>query len=357
MNPRALYNSSIARLILHIAFWGLAYYILVNVFASSSDIQPTDHIYTALFILTLAIGTYVNLYLLIPLILNKGKFFLYLTVLVLCIAGSAYLNQLTFDHLVDLLLPGYYFISYFDITDLLKFFTAFIGITSLIKLSKGYFLLLEARNQLMKLEKEKSEAELNALRRQVNPHFLFNGLNSIYSLVLNHSEKAPETILKLSEILRYVIYETRKEEVDLKKELEYMHHYIDIQKLRAGKSSKIEVSVTGDPGNRKIAPLLFLPLIENSFKHGIKGDAGPTFVIMEWIITDGYISFVAENNKGQGEEPDQEKGHGIGLENLRQRLGLIYPGRHHLEITESENRFKVVLIIHNGDQTQVPDRG
>ena len=205
---------------------------------------------------------------------------------------------MTFEHIIDFFLPGYYFISYFDFIDLLKFFTAFIGITSLIKLSKGYFLLLEARNQLMKMQKEKSEAELNALRVQINPHFLFNGLNSIYSLALKQSGKAPETILKLSEILRYIIYETRKEKVDLKKELEYMQHYIDIQKLRSGPLAKIEVSISGNPDNRKIAPLFFLPLIENCFKHGIKGETGPVFVMMEWTIGEDYIMFVAENNKG-----------------------------------------------------------
>ena len=344
------YKSFPARLILHLAFWGLSYYILVHVFASSSEIQPTDHIYTAVFLLIIAIGVYINLYLLIPLFLNKRKYLLYGILLILCIAGSTYLNQLTFEHIIDFILPGYYFISYFVFIDLLKFFTAFIGITSLIKLSKGYFMLLEARNQLMKIQKEKSEAELNALRVQVNPHFLFNGLNSIYSLVLNHSGKAPETILKLSEILRYILYETRKEQVDLKTELGYMQNYIDIQKLRSGPLAKIEVSIAGNPDNRKIAPLLFLPLIENSFKHGIKGETGSVFVVMEWTIGKDFIRFVAENNKG-ADDAGLDRHQGIGLENLKQRLNLVYPGKHHFKITETEDRFKVELKIQTTDET------
>jgi sensor histidine kinase YesM len=351
MNFSILYKSLPARLIHHLAFWGLSYYILVHVFASSSEIQPADHIYTAVFLLTIAIGVYVNLYILIPLILNKGKYFLYGLLLVLCIVGSTWLNQLTFEHIIDFFLTGYYFISYFDFFDLLKFFAAFIGITSLIKLSKSYFLLMEARNQLMKMQKEKSEAELNALRVQVNPHFLFNGLNSIYSLVLKHSDKAPETILKLSGILRYILYETKKEEVDLKTELDHMQQYIDIQKLRSGSLAKIEVSITGDPDNRKIVPLLFLPLIENSFKHGIKGETGSSFVIMKWTIGKGFIGFVAENNKGQSEDVEMDQHHGIGLENLKQRLNMTYPGKHHFEITETEDRFRVELKIQTTDET------
>jgi sensor histidine kinase YesM len=350
MNFSIFYKSLPARLVHHLAFWGLSYYILVHVFASSSEIQPTDHIYTSVFLFTIAIGVYVNLYLLIPFFLNKGKYFYYGILLVLCVIGSTYLNQVTFEHIIDLFLPGYYFISYFDFIDLLKIFTAFIGITSLIKMSKGYFLLLETRSQLMKMQKEKSEAELNALRVQINPHFLFNGLNSIYSLALKHSDKAPETILKLSEILRYIIYETRKEKVDLKQELDYMQYYIDIQKLRSGALAKIEVGISGNPANRKIAPLLFLPLIENSFKHGIKAETGPTFVILEWTIGEDFIRFVAENNKGQAGDVELTQQHGIGLENLKLRLNMTYPGKHHFKITETEDRFKVELLIQTTDE-------
>ena len=351
MNFSLLFRSLLIRIIQHLAFWGLSFYILVHVFASSSEIQSTDYIYTSVFLLTIAIGVYLNLYLLIPLLLNKGKYFAYGVFLVLCIMGSTYLNLLTFEHFIDSLLPGYYFISYFNYTDLLKFFSAFIGITSLIKLAKGYFLLLETRNQLMKIQKEKTDAELQALRAQVNPHFLFNGLNSIYSLVLKRSDKAPETILKLSEILRYIIYETRKDKVDLKRELDYMQDYIDIQRLRSDPRAKIDIRISGDPGNRKIAPLLFLPLIENSFKHGIKGETGSTFVTLEWNIGKRFIRFVAENNKGQSEDAEMDKGPGIGLDNLKQRLEMTYPGKHHLEITETEDRFKAELEIQTTDET------
>ena len=349
---RLLLKPVLARIIQHVAFWSLAYYILVHVFASSSEIQSTDFIYTAVFLLTIAIVVYFNLVLLIPGFLNRGRYLSYGLLLFSGIIAGTFLNQFTFSHIIDFFLPGYYFISYFNFADLLKFMTAFVGITSLFKLSKGYFLLLEARGQLMQLQKERSEAELQALRAQINPHFLFNSLNSIYALVLKHAPQAPETILKLSDLLRYVLYETGRERVDLTTELDHMKEYVDLQRLRSGPQVKIEVIITGEAKNRKTAPLLFLPLIENSFKHGIKGETGPAFVTMEWTIKPGSIRFVVENNKGHTDELPGDR-HGIGLENLEKRLRMAYPGNHRFEISETENRFKAELLIMDEDETQM----
>ncbi|MDP1621212.1 MAG: histidine kinase [Bacteroidales bacterium] len=345
INFQVLNRSLPARVIQHFVFWILSYYILIHVFASSSEIQSTDQIYTMVFLFTIAIGVYVNLFLLIPVFLNKGRYISYGLLLASCVLASAYLNQLTFTLIIDLILPGYYFISYFSFIDILKIMVAFIGITSLIKLSKGYFLLLEARAQLLQMQKEKSEAELQALRAQVNPHFLFNSLNSIYAMVLKRSDKASETILKLSDILRYILYETSNEYVKLATELEHMQAYIGLQKIRSGPNAKIEVTINGEPHSRKIAPLLFLPLIENSFKHGVKGETGPSFIIMKWEIEDRLIRFVVENNKGQAEEAHDDRHNGIGIINLKKRLDMAYPGKHHFEISETEDRFKAELLI------------
>jgi len=345
MTVRSLYDSVPARVIQHLAFWGLSYYIMVHVFASSSEIQATDHIYSAIFLFTIAIGVYINLLLLIPVFLNRGRFISYGILLSLCIIAATGLNHLTFSHLIDYLLPGYYFISYFGFDDILKFVVVFVGITSLIKLSKGYFKLLESRNALMKDQKEKSEAELRALRAQVNPHFLFNSLNSIYAMVLKRSENAADMILRLSDILRYILYETRKDRVDLSTELDHMQNYISLQRIRSGPNATIEVRITGEPGKRIIAPLLFLPLIENSFKHGIKAETGPAFVRMEWTIDDSSIRFAVENNKGEAEKEPGHQDHGIGLENLKKRLDMSYPGKHRFEISETEDRFNAELVI------------
>ena len=345
-----------ARIALHLAFWGVSYYLLVHVFASSSAIQVADHIYTVLFIGTMAIGVYLNLYLYIPYLLNKRHYLFYGIVLAASVLGSAWFNQLFFGTLVDYLLPGYYFISYYNFADVLKFMTAFTGITTLFKLSKAYFRLQEARNHLIRLQKEKTEAELQAMRSQINPHFLFNSLNSIYSLVLKRSDLAPGAVLKLSELLRYILYETRRDKVPVETELRHMEEYVELQRLRCGPNATITVVVKGDPGNREIVPLLFLPMIENSFKHGIKGETGPVFVNFSWIIGDDSIGFTAENNNGSAEEDELEPRQGIGIVNLRKRLELHYPDKHKLEISEPGNRFIVNLTINTCDETEMPGR-
>ena len=169
--------------------------------------------------------------------------------------------------------------------------------------------------------------------------------------MLKQSEKAPETILKLSGLLRYILYETRRERVELTTELDHMREYVDLQRIRSGPQAEIEFTVNGNPGNRTLAPLLFLPLIENSFKHGIKGETGAVFVRMECTIDEGSIRFVTENNKGLADEIPGENRRGIGLEILTRRMGMVYPGKHRFEISGTETRFKTELVIYTQDET------
>lgn len=324
------------------AFWTGAYYVLLKIFAAPAGILKIDFIYTAVFLITLLPGIYLNLMLLIPRFLSRKKYFIYCGWLIALILATTLLNIFTFDKLVDYILPGYYFISYYDFGDLLKFVLVLIGITSLLKLSKGWFLLMEARNQLTRLEKENAETRLIALKNQVNPHFLFNSLAGIYSLVLNKAPNAPDVILKLSGFLRYVLYEASADEVPLQKELDSLKDYIDLQILRAGKEASIEFSFPENCREARIAPLLFLPLAENCFKHGIKGASGPVYAKISFHMKDGCICAVFENSRGQAAE--EEKG-GIGLQNLRSRLELIYPGNFRFEIFDQKDSFRVELDV------------
>ena len=130
---------------------------------------------------------------------------------------------------------------------------------------------------MQQLEKENLTLELNSLKMQINPHFLFNSLNSLYSLARKKSDKAPDAILRLSNLMRYMIYEV-SEDVPLSKEVDSINDYLDLQRLRINDDVVIEFQTTGALEDRMIAPLLFFPLIENSFKHGLKGEAGENFV-------------------------------------------------------------------------------
>ena len=333
------------RWVQHLSFWGVAYYLLLHLFASSSTLMPIDYIYTGVFLLTLAICVNINLFFLIPVFLARQRYFIYGLLLTFSIALFAWLNLLTFSRFIDYLLPGYYFISYYNYGDLLKFFVAFTFITTLLKLSKGWFLLLDAKNKLIELEKEHVQSALETLKGQINPHFLFNSLNTLYSLVLKKSEIAPEMILRLSGFLRYLLYETSAGQVDLAKEISYIQDYVELQKLRSGDLATISFKVEGEPEGKQIAPLLFLPLVENSFKHGIKGNTGETYVDILFSIGREEVEFTTKNNKGYVDEPMKNNDHGIGLANLRKRLEYLYPGHFTLETREEGNTFFVKLVV------------
>lgn len=194
---------------------------------------------------------------------------------------------------------------------------------------------------LQNLKFEKSKAELSMLKAQVNPHFFFNTLNNLYSLTVKNSDKAPEVILKLSDMMRYTIYEGKKDIVFLKDEIIYLNNYIDLHKIRYRKSVKIEFTHTIEYSDT-IAPLLFIILLENAFKHGVETLTENTFIIISLTSNAEYIHFTIENNFDPN-EISKEKG--IGLDNLKRRLELVYPNKHELSILEKDTMYKVDLKI------------
>lgn len=333
------------RTLQHILFWIASYVFLVNFFSTSNRVEKIDYIYTGLFHVSLVTAVYLNIWILIPRVLQKGKYLVYFLCLLALIYTGAQFNQLTFNHLVDLVLPGYYFISFYDIGDILKFVFVYVALTSLLKLSKGWFLLTRAEKQIMQINQKKVESELQALKSQINPHFLFNSLNNIYSLSMTESGKAPAAILKLSDLMRYMLYDSNEEKVSLKQEIAFLENYIELQRLRSDRNAKIDYSKEGSPGGLKIAPLLLLPLVENSFKHGIKGDPDGGYVRINMDIRESKLELSLENNKGKVDEVEELKNSGIGLANVKRRLELLYPKQSMLDIHDSGSDFIVKLKL------------
>ena len=198
------------------------------------------------------------------------------------------------------------------------------------------------REHRKSLENEKLNAELAFLRSQINPHFLFNSLNSIYSLAYQKSDKAPEAILKLSEIMRYMLDESNEETVWLHEEINYLHNYIDLQKMRFQEKTYVDFQVDIDKTEHRIMPLLLISFLENAFKHGASTDASQPIRI-RIKVNNGRLHFKVENAKNQLNK-DQAKG--IGLNNLQRRLQLGYPDRHTLHIVESENYYSSELFLY-----------
>ncbi|MCF8368329.1 MAG: sensor histidine kinase [Bacteroidales bacterium] len=326
-------------------FWALSAYILLHIFSLSSSFQKIDFIYTAIFLGTILIPVELNLLIFIPRLLNKKKYMAWIFTFVISLFLFSYFNQIIFSKFIDTLLPGYYFISYYSYGDLLKFFLVFMVVSTLIHLSKEWFELNEARHNLTRLEKEKVAAELKALSNQLNPHFLFNSLNVIYSMAINNKKEAPDAILQLSDILRYVIYDANASEVSLQDEIKLIRDFIALQRFRSIESAQINFEVDVENEQLNIAPMLFLPLIENSFKHGLKGDIQNTFVNIRLTFKKTKLIFTIENNKGWKDSSLSGRDSGVGLENIQNRLALIYPKKHTFEIKETENSFKVTLSV------------
>ena len=197
------------------------------------------------------------------------------------------------------------------------------------------------RNENLRLsvEKENIKSELQFLKAQLNPHFLFNSLNTIYALSVKKSPDTSEAIVDLSELMRYMIYEADKDLVPLNKELDYIKSYIQLQRLRLSDSENVSLKITGEDRGRAVPPLL----IENAFKYGTDYK-GKTYVKISLIITDASIYLNVKNKIGIFREPT--KNSGIGLENIRNQLELIYPGLHNLEVSNDGQDYEVSLTIY-----------
>lgn len=333
----------------HLAFWLFAFLVLAGFFAKEygSLFLKLNLIYTGLFSWSILVVVYLNLLLLIPRFLQKRKWISYLISLLIIIMLGIALNLLTFEYLSDYLFPNYYFISYYEIKDIFNFIIIFLAATTLLKLAKAWFELSEQQKKINRLEKEKLDAELNALKSQINPHFLFNSLNSMYSLSLDNDPKVPDLLLKLSSGMRYMLYETTENFVSLKKELEYLENYLDLQRLRVGSEVPIHLDIIGTLDTQHIAPLIFIPFVENAFKHGIKGDIQNVFIRMTLKIEKAMIIFDIENNKGLVDKtlPKVALHGGVGLENVKKRLELLYENQYTLSIQDTAKSYLVHLKI------------
>ena len=196
------------------------------------------------------------------------------------------------------------------------------------------------------IQSESLQAELNFLKAQVNPHFLFNTLNSLYALTLQKSSKSPQIVQKLKSIMKYMIHDSNEPTVTLKREIDYMESYIELEKIRQGEHARIEYNVNGDINEQQIAPLILLPFLENSFKHGLNQNARDPWVDLNIRASKTDLHFNIRNNKPSFPltiKNDSNKG--IGLVNVRRRLNLIYPNKHKLTVKDLENEYAVNLIL------------
>lgn len=336
----------------HILFWLLSVAFILFFFYYNEQIVHLNFVTLAKAIVTnlgFAVGVYGNLYILIPRLLKKKNYIFYIFWLIILLTFCSLLIQLLLIYPLRNLLHFRAQFNSFNSSLHSAFFFAtllYVAFTSFLKFIKDWITLQDLNLKIAKVEQQKLEAELNTLKGQLNPHFLFNSLNNIYSLALIKSDKVPELILKLSDLMRHIIYESRENYISLEKEIEFVNNFIALQKIRTPDNVEISYEIKGEIPSAKIAPLLFEPFIDNAFKHGLpsSGQSDHIRIIFSFQQTD-WIYFHIENNYEESYKWNK-KSSGIGIENVKQRLNYLYdPKDYQLDISKENHIFSVTLQL------------
>lgn len=339
------------RLLQHVIFW-FFYLLLLTIRiadgnnpgmqGSLSDILLKEGIRT----LSLFIAVYVNLRIHIPLFFNKNKFkkffiasFSTAFILATINISSIYILDIEGSHKLA--------IQYRMIWTIVHL-SMFMTMTSLLHFTKEWIKLKDNENNIKTLRNEKLAAELESLKGQLNPHFLFNTLNNLYSLSLVKSDDTPDMILRLSDLMSYIIYDSRVDFISLNKEIEFTENYIGLEKVRIQEHLDLNVEMNCSGDNRMIAPLLFMPFIENAFKYTSKDSDKSYINIKIEALENEPIRLSIENAKDTDIEENKDHEHsGLGIKNASKRLELIYPDKHRLSIIDKEGIFTVEMEIND----------
>jgi two-component system LytT family sensor kinase len=336
-------------LVVHLFFWLIILSILLWDTFSGNQAPSSYEVAVKLgyfAIINLSIF-YINYTLLIPILVEqKKKYGLYIVAIFLLIALMVVIKTILAS------LNGDFFLTYFsrnsgklEYYELTKYVVLaifvsgfFVVVSALLKFAIDWFGTERVQRDLLS---EKRDMELAFLKSQLNPHFLFNSLNNIYSLAYQKSDKTADAILKLSEIMRYMIYESNDSWVSLSKEIAYVQSYIELQKLRFKDGAAVEFTVNGEIDDQPVVPLILISFVENAFKHGVAND--PSDPIRINIIANQKILHFSISNKKSNHHKDQMGG--VGLNNVERRLQLLYPERYKLNIVNSATHYTSELML------------
>ena len=323
------------RNIVHYALWLFMFFFVFDYHFFEANLGEAI-LFTLREVAVYMVIFYVNLKMAIPFLLAKNKKWEYV------ISIGAFLFIYIFFLKISGLEYQFYEMGYWrNIFSMTVNFVLFWMISTLIWYSQKW---QQERELQLQLRAEKLVTEMKFLKNQISPHFIFNTLNNIYSLVQQKHENAAPMLAKLSKILRYLLYESAQQEVLLEKELEAIQHYIELQLLRKPKSNNVDFYKEGRVQYLKIAPLLLVNFVENAFKHSQIDQSEEAWIQISCIIKeDKTLHFSVENSK-VGKAIKEDNG-GLGNENVKRQLALSYPEKHTLHITEEENAYKLDLQI------------
>lgn len=352
-------------LFVHLLLWGVIF-ILPYFFMDSARVFTWRPFLRSIpQMLGFMLVFYLNFFLLIDQLLFKGKpraFILWNLVLIIAVAFFMHYSRELLEWLMPYQRPRWRgrrntFIPFFF---LLRNATSLFLMTGLSVALKMTVRWLEVENERKELAKAKSEAELQNLKNQINPHFLLNTLNNIYALIEFNPPKAQQAVMDLSKLLRHLLYDNNQAFVSLRQEVDFMRNYIELMRIRLADHVKLttrfDYSATG---NTLISPLIFISLMENAFKHGISGDKDSFIEISLCEHSDGKVEFVSRNSYFPKSESDKS-GSGIGLELVKKKLELLYPDSYLWHTTVEDGVYSTVLVIDTKkqqDDTELLDRG
>jgi two-component system, LytTR family, sensor histidine kinase AlgZ len=332
-------------ILLHASFWAVysSFFIYwLSSFQRAPDIDwgrvftiASIHMVAAMLI------SYLNYFYFLPEFLFKKKIVLFLAIFAIAFSVIVYSRIQLERYFIDgfsgkeeyLYRPRFVVQLFFSNLSIVIF-------VSLLRFATDWLDLQTTRKEI---EKEKLTAELNFLKAQVNPHFLFNTLNNLYYLAYSKSENTAEVIEKLSRMMRYMIYDSNYPQVQLSKEIEYMQNYISLEKLRLSDKVKINFSIEGDTDSVMITPLILITFLENAFKHGVTNTSQESWINVTLESKPEQLHFAVSNSKPGVSNVDQKSG--IGLQNVKRRLELSYPEKHVLQMNELPTEFRVQLYL------------
>lgn len=303
--------------------------------------RDTGWLITGLKVADLAVMIYLTNYLLIPRLLYKKRYVWFGITFLLIVTGFSFLKMYLEGQIMN---RHTLFFTNFKA----RFYDNVIPHILLVSTGAAFKLLIDyARSQrrLGEVSKEKAEAEINFLKSQINPHFLFNSLNSIYFLIDKQNTTARQTLLQFSDLLRYQLYDCNAETIEIEKEVAYLQDFIRLQQLRKDQQYEVEVAVGPEVKGFRITPLLLIPFVENAFKHISHHADRRNYVQVSMDRQNGSFLFTVENSKEIHHRSTEPPG-GIGLSNVKRRLELLYPRKYELQIDNNDTTFKVALNLH-----------
>jgi len=338
------------RIMWHLLFW-LAYLMLFSV-SYTIDIDKKLNVLDVMlrFSTTLPVdifASYFTAYFLLPVFLLRGKYIRFILFFLISAFAFILLQRVCIFYInLPIFHPEYTDKPpFFDFDYIFTFFNiyAVVGIVTSIRLFKFW---LRNQRSTQNLKEEKLEAELKFLKSQIHPHFLFNTLNNLYALTLDKSDQAPEVVMKLSSLLDYMLYEANDPKVSLEKEVKLIEDFLALESIRYGNSLEIDFNLRGSTSGYYIAPMLLLPFVENSFKHGLSKQSSKPWIKIDMLMERGLLHFKVNNSQGRIKKDSKESyTEGIGLANVRRRLELIYQKNYSLKILDKEDYFEIDLFI------------